>query len=287
MSDQNKTQEAGQLGSLSVVGGSAVWDTTAPGFTFWKTRIAAALRLWRSGFEIVALDHMQACQKAQPELYADMVAVAECDLDEWPKTSLPNNSVSNFEGKRAPIKNIMSDKQNEDGPSKLAVVTGSARSPNTAKMRRLAAQIIRDAKKTQRTIRDLRKLGASEHEIAAALGEDNRPDLSLPNDQGQTVAESDSRKDRKMNEHQTPIVATEDRRLVCNDLLAGLRKRRKQWRTEATRLRKWANGETSPSHRDRCIYEMNIYEACANQIDRDISFFLANNADNHSDPKAP
>lgn len=47
---------------------------------------------------------------------------------------------------------------------------------------------------------------------------------------------------------------------------------RKKWRTEATRLRKWSNDkEASKSFTDRAWYEMNIYEACANDLDTYIS----------------
>lgn len=60
---------------------SLQWDTSAPGFTFWKTRIAAALGLWRKYASGVALDHLQKCQKAQPELYAGMIKVPENELE--------------------------------------------------------------------------------------------------------------------------------------------------------------------------------------------------------------
>jgi hypothetical protein len=54
-------------------------------FVFWKTLIAASLRLWRLKIgEITALEKMQQAQKAVPALYASMVNVPTEKLSDWP-----------------------------------------------------------------------------------------------------------------------------------------------------------------------------------------------------------
>lgn len=51
-----------------------------------------------------------------------------------------------------------------------------------------------------------------------------------------------------------------------------LKRLRRKWRRESTRLRSSAKTEEHGSGtRDRCIYEANIYEMCANDIDRVIN----------------
>lgn len=82
-----------------------------------------------------------------------------------------------------------------------------------------------------------------------------------------------------------PAEAIDGGRCAVDAGLAVLRKRRKHWRTEATRLRK--NHEQYKNLRD--WYEMNIYEACANQLDEDIRRIAsaANTQDQTIRPAAP
>lgn len=64
---------------------------TRTDFVFWKTRIAAALKLWRSGvrgFQAAALDHMQECQREVPSLYKAMQALPTEALDDYEPSKL-------------------------------------------------------------------------------------------------------------------------------------------------------------------------------------------------------
>lgn len=52
-------------------------------------------------------------------------------------------------------------------------------------------------------------------------------------------------------------------------MLDDLKRLRRQWRTQATRLTKASKDDlSSGQHRDRCWYESTIYDMNANEIDR-------------------
>lgn len=52
-----------------------------------------------------------------------------------------------------------------------------------------------------------------------------------------------------------------------DDELKALRGLRAKWRREATRRRKGLD-DASAAYRERCFGEANVYESCANEVDR-------------------
>ena len=47
-----------------------------------------------------------------------------------------------------------------------------------------------------------------------------------------------------------------------------LKKLRRKFRREATRLRKYHDRHIGTNHGDRCWYEHNVYNSCAHDIDK-------------------
>lgn len=54
---------------------------------------------------------------------------------------------------------------------------------------------------------------------------------------------------------------------AVESLIASLKSLRRKYRREATRLSKWSAAADSPSWKERCYGESNVYEMCANDID--------------------